>query len=415
MSVIWKGFTLDEIFRTLTGRDSTIAQKNLDKSTKKDDEYNIAIITESTTNNGVGFYMKESDPILKNKIVDKGLTFGTQFGNCNYHNYKHFIIGNTNYLEPISIKLQDLLDNEVGNFFALLVNYLFNKSGLFGFSNKINQESFYREIILLPTTEVNKMDEWIWSEEDKYYTLAVSFIQSMMDEAKKRREEKTIKFYESERLKYESERLKYESDYLKEQSSLIWKSFKLGDLFLESTEHYLVKSKKNYEISDTKDENFSVAVCAASKNNNGIVGYIQEIDDVPVKKRKGFLTKGGFGHVFYQADWFIKPGGSWGMLNILKIKNDALKLVLDQDILRYHFFARILTKIFTGMASWGYAVPLDREIILLPLIEVSRSENWIWNEDNKYFSLAVSTLSYLYLEGQINIQQRKIEEYSYKY
>ena len=196
---------------------------------------------------------------------------------------------------------------------------------------------------------------------------------------------------------------------------MVWKAFELGELFETSTEHYLEKSKKNYNINETKNEEFPTAVCAASKINNGIVGYIAEVDDVPEKKRKGFITKGGFGHCFYQDDWFIKPGGSWGMLDIVKIKNNSFKSLLDKEVTGYYFLAKTLTKIFTSMASWGYAVPFKREIILLPVIEVKGTDEYIWEENGKYFTLAVNTMSYLYLQGQVNIQQKKIDTYTYRY
>ena len=195
----------------------------------------------------------------------------------------------------------------------------------------------------------------------------------------------------------------------------MWKGFKLGDLFEESTEHYLEKSKKNYNISDVKTDDYPVAVCAASKYNNGIVGYIAEIDDVPIKKRKGYITKGGFGHFFYQNDWFIKPGGSWGMLNIIKFKDDKLKSLCDSDVNLYYFLCRILTNIFEPMCSFGYAVPFDREIILLPCIEVSADADYIWEENGKYYTLAVDYISYIYLTGRVNYNNKLIKNYTYQY
>jgi len=103
------------------------------------------------------------------------------------------------------------------------------------------------------------------------------------------------------------------------------------------------------------------------------------------------------------------------MLNILKIKEERLKNILDLDISGYYFFAKTLTKVFTGMASWGYSVPLDREIIILPVLEVSDNDEYIWKENGKFWTLAANTVSYLYLQGQVNIQQRKINTYTYSY
>ena len=235
-----------------------------------------------------------------------------------------------------------------------------------------------------------------------------------MDSAKKLKEEKTIKLYEKERAKYEAERVKYEAAYVLERSLLVWKEFKLGDIFVQSTEHYLNKSKKNYKINKEKTTEFCVAVCAASKYNNGIVGYINEIDDVPEKKRKGFLTKSGFGNVFYQDDWFIKPGGSWGMLNIVKFKDEKIKRFFDNNKILYKFISKTLTKILVQITTWQFTPNFDNEILLLPLIEVSKTDDYIWEENNHYYTLATNYIAYLYLTGRINKYQKLIDQYTYK-
>lgn len=195
------------------------------------------------------------------------------------------------------------------------------------------------------------------------------------------------------------------------KSEIVWKGFRLGNLFEESAEHYLEKSKKNYNINDVKTDDYPIAVCSASKYNNGIVGYIAETDDVSIKKRKGYITKGGFGHFFYQDDWFIKPGGSWGMLNIIKFKDDKLKTMCDLNIDIYYFLCRILTNIFEPMCSFGYAVPFDRELILLPCLEVSENDEYIWEENGRYYTLAVEYIKELMEKAKERKEARTIRMY----
>ena len=223
-NVLWKGFRLDELLENKTGRDSSIAQKNLTKSSIKDEEFSVSIITESTFNNGVGFFMRADDPVVEGNIVEKGLTYGTQFGNCNWHNYPYFIIGNVNYLSFSSDKMYELCNDYVGQFFAKVINKIFKKSSLFGYGNKIDQAAFGREMILLPCLECSQAHS-IWEEDGKFYTLAVDYIKHLMEEAKELREQKTIRLYEAERAKYEEERAKYEEErakyeagYLKEKN-----------------------------------------------------------------------------------------------------------------------------------------------------------------------------------------------------
>lgn len=410
MSVVWKAFILADLFKRETPPNTGIPAKEIEISDQPGNG-KIALITRGKANNGVvGYIEKNSFPTAIGKI-----TYNDQFGLAFYHQYEFTTIkDHLAILVPLRKVFEQMLSKHtyLNEFICANINYILTDK-LYNFAYSAADYRFDREIIVLPIMEVTNNDEWIWNEDgEHFYTLAIDYIGVLMTEAKKIKEEKTIKLYEADQLKHETERAKYEAEYQKEKNYLIWKSFKLGELFQESKEHYLEKSKKNYEICEDKTIDFSVAVCAASKYNNGVVGYIQEIDDVPIKKRKGYLTKGGFGHVFFQSDWFIKPGGSWGMLNILKIKDITLKNILDQDDTRYHFFARLLTKIFTGMASWGYSVPLDREVILLPVIEVSMNDEWVWNIDGKYYTLAVSTISYLYFTGQINIQRKKIDTFT---
>jgi len=413
---VWKSFKFADLFVLDGSYNTKTSNKNLNIRYTKDAEHNLLLINKGGTNNAEEGYIKK-EPFYK--TCSNGITMDDQFGNCFYHDSEFIMTGggHINVVLFKSDKFKKIADSNIViyHFIATMLRKIFQKTGIYGYMYKITDERPLREMILLPVMEVKFNENYIWEENGKYWTLDVDYIKTLMLEAKKRKEEKTIRLYEAERAKYEAERAKYEKGYLEEREVLVWKSFKLDELFETSTEHYLEKSKKNYDISEFRTDTHPIAVCAASKNNNGIVGYIGEVDDVPIKKRRGYLTKGGFGHCFYQEDWFIKPGGSWGMLDIIKIKNNSFKTILDENTNGYYFLAKILTKIFTNMASWGYAVPFNREIILLPVIEVTSHENHIWEENGKFWTLANNTASYLYLQGQINIQQRKIDSYSHPY
>ena len=410
-SVIWKAFKQGDLFNRNSSHSIKAQKKHLDESKEYDNHHTIKNITASKENNGCSGYLADVGEINKRKrsnllTIASDAAYG---GVCFFQTSEFVSTGHNNILEIGNDNLKKVLDKNTIVYYYLskIITKTMHSDVINRFMRPIGAD-FDREIILLPVLEVSNNNEYIWEDNGKFWTLAVDYIKELMNEAKDRKEEKTIKLYEAEREKYEAA-------YFKEQSSLVWKAFKLEDLFETSTEHYLEKSKKNYNISDIKNEEYCVAVCAASKLNNGIVGYIAEVDDVSQKKRKGFITKGGFGHCFYQSDWFIKPGGSWGMLDIIKIKNNKFKKALDLEINCYYFLAKSLTKIFTSMASWGYAVPFNREIILLPVLEVSQDDGYIWEENGKFWILAINTVSYLYLQGQVNIQQRKIDTYTYKY
>ncbi|ADE19854.1 hypothetical protein [Mycoplasma crocodyli] len=414
--IIWKSFKLGDLFDNKVGRDSSIAQKNLDKSNEYTDEYNISIITESKFNNGIGFFMRKDDDILKGKIIEKGLTYGTQFGNANYHNYKHFIIGNVNYLFIKNEVLNKKCNLNIGNYLAKTINLIFSKSKLFGYGNKIDKLSFNREIILLPTIEVKKEDEWIWHENDKYYTLATDYINSLMDKAKEYREQKTIKSYEAERAKYEAERAKYEALYKIQRDSLTWKSFKLGDLFERSTALALGSNQKDLSIFNEKTEN-TISLISASRNGSGCIGYIEKkcVDKTKISVNK-ITFDDQWGFTFFQKEPFVITGGHNA---ILETKNNKLKKLLDNNLSGYSFLSLIANKITikSNMFGYGYKInnKFDREIILLPTIEVKKEDEWIWHENDKYYTIASAYISYIYLSGRINYYQKLIDRYTYQY
>ncbi|UVD81553.1 hypothetical protein NV226_02375 [Mycoplasma iguanae] len=72
---------------------------------------------------------------------------------------------------------------------------------------------------------------YIYIEDGKYYTLATDYIKDLMEQAKEYKEQKTIRLYEAQKAKYEAQKAKYELAYLQDKTNIIWKSFKLGDLF----------------------------------------------------------------------------------------------------------------------------------------------------------------------------------------
>jgi len=285
---------------------------------------------------------------------------------------------------------------------------------------------FDRELILLPVLESSENEDYIWEENGKYWTLDVDHIKTLMLEAKKRKEEKTIRFYEAERAKYEAERAKYEAErakyekgYLEEREVLVWKSFKLEELFDRNSSHSIKTPKKNLDESPLFDETHTIKNITASKENNGCTGYLSDEGEVSERKKKNMLTvasDAAYGGVcFYQSDEFVTTGHN----NILEIKSPSLKRILDEDINLYLYLSKMITKVLKIDGVNRFMRPIgsdfDRELILLPVLEFSENEDYIWEEKGKYLKLAKNTVSYLYLQGKINIQQRKIDSYSHPY
>ena len=85
----------------------------------------------------------------------------------------------------------------------------------------------------------------------------------------------------------------------------------------------------------------------------------------------------------------------------------------------YLFLSMLITHIFTSdVFGYSYKVNserFDREIILLPCLEVADGEDFIWDKDGKHYTLAVEYIAYLYLTGRVDYNQKLVDNYTYQY
>ena len=425
--IIWKGFELGSIFERSTALAFKKNQKDLSLSKVKNDETDIALISASRIGSGCVGYLKEKE-VPADLISINKITFDDQWG-FTYFQKERFVItgGHNAILEIKNSILENLVLRHLScySFLCLLINKITLKSGIFGYGYKINNR-LDREIILLPCLEVTKDDNYVRKESYKYYTLAVDYIEMLMSQAKEIREKKTIRYYElerakyeRERAKYERERAKYESSYKKEKEVLTRKGFKLGELFERSNSHQISDSKKILDESPVYDKNHTIMNITASKNNNGCSGFLRDEGEVAKIKKKGFLTiasDAAYGGIcFYQKDYFVSTGHS----NLLTVKNNNLKNLLDSQITGYWFISKLITKALCNGAADRFfrsiSSDFDREIILLPCLEVTNNGCYIWEENGRYFTLALEYISYVYLSGLVKYNQKLIEKYEYKY
>ena len=238
-----------------------------------------------------------------------------------------------------------------------------------------------------------------------------------MDKAKERKEARTIRMYEAERAKYEAERAKYEAEYSAEKPNVLWKGFRLGNLFELSAKHVIKTPLKNLHVHDEYHDGM-VGNVTASEKNNGIVGYIEENEEISDKKVKNIMTLGRVGNVgicFYHKNYIVSTGNS----KIIEVTSPELKKVLDKNDYIYLYLAKMITKIFYN-TFYGFNRVLtendfNREIFLLPCLEVSENDEYIWEENGRYYTLATNYISYLYLTGKVNKYQKLIDTYTYTY
>lgn len=418
--IIWKGFTIGSLFERSTKLALSINQKDLNIVEKKDNNHNVALISASSNGSGRVGYI-ENDLVDSKLISMNKITFDDQWGYTFFQQEKFVITGGHNaILEVKNDNLKSLLDMNLKtySFISLLLNKITIKSEIFGYGYKINNK-LDREIILLPCIEVSKEDEYVWNENNHYYTLSVYYINELMNKAREEKEKNTIRLYEAERAKYEAERAKYEVDYKNEKEKLIWKSFKLGDIYnFDSTNQYPY-TQKQVDIVTEKDNEHDIAVIAQSEKNNGVIGYISRNANVEKYTFHNSMTFSmNFGICFYHHyDYLLLD--THGSIFRLTPKNETLSKKIEDCTSCNLFIAEIINKICAkSLYDWQWkpnSQRASRELILLPCLEVSKDDEYIWEEEGHYYTLAVNYISYLHLNGRVIFNQKLIDKYTYEF
>ena len=415
-NVVWKKFKLADIFerKTPPSTDSTAKVLNI---YDEPFENSVALITRAETNNGIrGYIEKGNYPTLK-----KGITYNDQFSFFLFHNYEFTTIkDHLSVITATNEKLQEIIkkNDYISVFITTILNHIFSKE-IFSFNFTGADYRYNREIFLLPCIEVKTIEEAIWEENGKYYTLAENYIKNLMEQAKELREQKTIRLYEAERAKYEAERAKYEAEYLKEKKCVVWKRFKLDELFEFDSGNQLDANKKALNLSDEKDEEHPIALITQSEKNNGVSGYLDITDEIKTKKMNNFMTYSmHFGLCFFHEYDFVLMDTHGSVFRLIP-KSDNFDIILNQKPIIDYYLSKIITKVCrNGIYNYSWlpnSGRVGREVILLPCIEVKTIEEAIWEENGKYYTLAENYISYLYLSGKVNQNQKLIDNYTYQY
>ena len=404
-NVIWKKFKIGDLFERSTKLAISTNQKDLNICEQKDDDHQIALISASRSGSGRVGYI-ENDLVDEKSISINKITFDDQWGF-------------TFFLEVKEIKLKEVLDKnlDIYNFISLIINKVTIKSNIFGYGYKINNK-LDREVILLPCVETDD-SEYIWEENKHYYSIASDYITKLMAKAKDLREEKTIRLYEAERAKYEAERAKYEAEYLEEKQNVVWKKFSLDYLFNFDSGNQLSTNRKALEVSEVKDEEHTIALITQSEKDNGVSGYLESSEEIESKKMNNYLTYSmHFGLCFFHDYNFVLMDTHGSVFRLIP-KQERLNVLMNKSKELNRFIAKCITKICCNKIynySWlPNSTRVGREIIMLPCLEVTNSDEYTWEDNDKKFSLAVNYISYIYLSGMINYNQTLIDNYKYQY
>lgn len=413
--VIWKAFSFEELFLLDSTFNTGNSNKNLLIKNVEDNKNSLLLINKGYINNAVeGFIKKE--PIYK--TCPNGITLDDQFGNCFYQD-REFILTGGGHISVVlwkDKKLKEISDKnkKIYLFICFQLRKIFKKSKIFGYTYKITNDRPYREILLIPVLESNdSIANWHYG--DKHYILAIDYIKNLLNKSIEMKDNNKTRInnidlinIENKMIKLENELNKYKNNYLNELNKITWISFKLGDLFDRNSNHSIKTPKKRLDETRVRDENHTIKNITASKENNGCSGYLNDSGEVTQRKKSFLLTiasDAAYGGIcFFQRDEFVSTGHS----NILEFKNKKLKLISDNNVYLYLFFSKIVTKSlrhdFVNRFMRPIASDFDREIIMLPVLKVDSTKEFLWEINNKFWTIAESTASYLYINAQISKQ-----------
>ena len=193
-------------------------------------------------------------------------------------------------------------------------------------------------------------------------------------------------------------------------NDIIWKAFKLSDLFEFSSGNTF--ALKNYNLyNEPGDGLIEVVTSSKDSEKNQFISAGDIPSSCPIYEKSLTINRNGsIGYCLYHDDKFIIPtGDSYTLLH----KNEKFKNAMN--IYVNSFLSIIITHLFTTTVfGWSYKVNsdrFDRELILLPCLEVGKDDEYIWEEKGHYYTLAVNYIKQLMNEAKELREQKTIRLY----
>lgn len=263
----WGEFRIGDLFD---------AERGKIKSLQKQCEGDTPVIAAGGYNQGVaGFY--DVIPEYKNKITVS--CNGVGCGSVFYHPYPFNLNGD-------AIVLTELvpMSNLVKQFISCILNGILIRK--FSYEEKCSAEKAKNETIKLPI-DTDGNPDW-------------AYMESYMSNIKTTVSDSLTKLQSAKDL------------HNNKINTINWGSFRIGDLF--EIKRPKSRSEKNYTEGNVK---YVSSGCV----NNGVVKYLEPINDEDLDKGKCITVSPLDGSSFWQADDFLGRGGSGASISMLYNKN----------------------------------------------------------------------------------------------
>lgn len=346
----WKEFRIGDLFDQIG---KTAVKKPFDKRNTPEGEFIIPALSSKIDNNSFGFYVREEDHLLINRLC-LSITLNGDAGKVYVQN-KDFAIAQDAY----AIYLKDdfnILNNEAIYLFlaTIMEKVLIPK---YGYTNKATWNKVKKETLLLPSKndepDWDFMEEFIKGIEEKYILNVDKYNQENIDKA----------------LSVTGLTTADLNGNLEVKPADRYEEFRVGDLFDKVEVGY--KSSENFEkeisISNVKTDEFNLPLINAKDGNNGIMYYGKIEDWSYVDNSIDIISDGAVstGNVYYQKQntsvlynaYLIKLKANYEKYNFREVLLYLTTKLQKQLKEIYHY---------QNKAGWN---KVKNEKILLPAID----------------------------------------------
>lgn len=276
----WKDFEIGDLFDQIG---STAVKKPFDKRNMPEDEFIIPALSSKIDNNSFGFYVREEDHLLINRLC-LSITLNGDAGKVYVQN-KAFAIAQDAY----AIYLKDdfnILNNEAIYLFlaTIMEKVLMPK---YGYTNKATWNKVKKETLLLPSKndepDWDFMEEFIKEIEEKYILNVDKYNQENIDKAL------SITGLTTADL----------NGNLEVKSADRYEVFRVGDLFETDGKRVLTGSYVPKDILNLHPG--KIPRITVKSVDNGVDGHYSEIiNDPNYRIYENFISVTFLGDCFYQ-------------------------------------------------------------------------------------------------------------------
>nr|WP_283249677.1 restriction endonuclease subunit S [Helicobacter turcicus] len=267
----WQEFKIGELFEKMELKKLNPLDTRELRVTSPDECHTIPAVVAKVGNNGVMYYVNKNDfETTSNKIVV--IADGAVASGLAYYHEKEFTIlhnayaiklKNTNETRRIGLYLAAVMQKSIFDFFSYE-----NKPTW----NKVKENSISLPVYADSKIAFDVMEDFIKSIEKAHIQSLYDFWQEKLNAYESVVRGGGIEFKLEEYLVF------FKNAKAIKNKAIVWREFKIGDLFEKISARFLGKGNKFEAVSKSKTNEFCIPVVYAKFGNNGIMYWAKNGD-----------------------------------------------------------------------------------------------------------------------------------------